>query len=143
MHSVLLSLRPYVLISVCWEGWKHSSLWIIKIILLDIKNWIAREFKVPTISCGKFFSILSVWNHCYNTPPETSATLKLHNLHSFFLILTVTAIWIYYFNKNYFLRDYFDIVQTIKLMALFSDLGSQFLPIAKDDFIPLMFWTPY
>lgn len=45
--------------SLCWGGWKHSSLWIIIIIiiiLLDVQNWIAREFKVPTTLSGMLFS---------------------------------------------------------------------------------------
>lgn len=41
--------------NLCWGGWKHNSLWIVIIILLEVQIWIAREFKSAHYSLWKAF----------------------------------------------------------------------------------------
>lgn len=91
----LFSLRPYIVIIVSDEQTQlplynnNTVVVIIIIIVFEVQNWIAKEFTVPTTSCGKLFSILGVWNHCCNyvTWSFSYSETSLQNSPSFFLLL--------------------------------------------------------
>lgn len=124
--------------SLCRGGWKHNSFWIIvTVIVLDVQNWIAKDFKVPASPCGKLSGILNVWNHCCSCATWSFSYTETSEQNSpfFFLIFTITAVWsCSLVSKNSVLKDYFGTAVETQLWHYSVICGLSFCPLLKRAF---------
>lgn len=106
-------------------GWKHNSFWIIvTIIVLDVQNWIANDFKVPASPCGKLFGILSVWNHCCSCATWSFSYTETSEQNSFSNFFYHCSLIVFLGFKKLISQRLFWYCCGNTIMALFSDLWS-------------------